>query len=162
MGRRAARQQPPLTSRFAVQNPRAWITWLHPSSAVRHFRPTLSRELRRCPGNGPGRRLRVAGGPCHGGAAWAWGGPSPAGWWGVGGAGRPGAASRERLWRLEGPRAGGDQVRWGLGPAGLEGSGTRAWGEAPGQTRVRQPPPPAVPGAEAEVGPEEAEAWLFG
>lgn len=43
---------PPLTSRTAVRNPRACVTRHSASVAVRNFRRMLSRDFRRCPGNG--------------------------------------------------------------------------------------------------------------
>lgn len=135
-----------------VRNPRARITCcLLPSRAVRNFRRKLSRELRRCLGNGAGRWLPV--GPAV--AVGPGPGPFPPGWRGrERGWGGSGAVSCELLWRPEGPRAGGDQVRWGLGPAGPGGK------RDPGLRRV--PPPLPDTGCSAGGSPRRFPSCVRG
>ena len=91
---------------------------------------------------------------------------------GASGAGGSGAVSCELLWRSEGPRAEGDQVRWDLGSAGPRGKRDLGLGRGPpphpdqtlggsaGGSLSRFPP--LCSGQRPRFGPEEAGDWLFG
>lgn len=103
---------PPLTSRTAVRNPRACVTRHSASVAVRNFRRTLSRDFRRCPGNGV----------CVGrGGALSWARCTPAGAgvseWGWGFCALWSVAEALGAVGWEGPSPGG----------GLVLKGSRAW-----------------------------------